>query len=179
METIEKLKKQIEYRDKQIETLSGTISKSMGVNTRPAHRFEIGDHWVLVDPKMDDEMFERMRNAVDINSDIIHKGEQKINYDSLCLLIARLDFDGTTDYDKDQPTDKYHSLKIVTWKKKLVGNLEMYITFTYKFVEAPDTFNHTGTIIELVQGTEFQEIKFDSIAKLDLLIKLLGGYENA
>ena len=35
----------------------GVISTAMGVNTRPAHRFEYKGHWVLVDPNMPEGMF--------------------------------------------------------------------------------------------------------------------------
>jgi hypothetical protein len=35
-----------------------THSKSMGVNTKPAHRLMVGEFWVLVDPNMPLEQFE-------------------------------------------------------------------------------------------------------------------------
>jgi hypothetical protein len=38
----------------------GEISKSMGVDTRPAHKFEVNGYWVMVDPKMPIEQFKAM-----------------------------------------------------------------------------------------------------------------------
>jgi hypothetical protein len=35
----------------------GEVSKSMGVDTKPAHMFEINGYWVLVDPTMSEDFF--------------------------------------------------------------------------------------------------------------------------
>ncbi len=72
-------------------------------------------------------------------------------------------FECKVDYDKDFPTDKYYSLKIATYKKKIVGNLEIHITDSFKFVEAPDTYKYQHTTVEICQGTEYQEIKIDKM----------------
>jgi len=72
-------------------------------------------------------------------------------------------FECKVDYDKDFATDEYYSLKIATYKKKIVGNLEIHITDSFKFVEAPDTYKYQSTTVEIVQGTEFQEIKIDKM----------------
>jgi len=42
----------------------GEISKSMGVDTKPAHRFEINGFWVLVDSKMPKHEFEKFKQAL-------------------------------------------------------------------------------------------------------------------
>ena len=35
----------------------GEVSKSMNIQTRPAHRFEINGYWILVDPTMSEDFF--------------------------------------------------------------------------------------------------------------------------
>jgi len=82
-------------------------------------------------------------------------------------------FECNIDYDRAFPTDEYYSLKIVTYKKKIVGNLKIHITDTFKFIEAPDTYKYQGTTVEIVQGTEFQEIKIDKMWQLLMLIDML------
>lgn len=82
------------------------------------------------------------------------------------------------DYDKNFPTDEYYSLKIATYKKKIVGNLEIHITDIFKFVEAPDTYKYQSTKVEIVQGTEFQEIKIDKMWQLLMLIDMLQGVQR-
>jgi hypothetical protein len=42
----------------------GQISKSMGVDTKPAHKFKIGEYWVMVDPNMPEEMFNFYKNKI-------------------------------------------------------------------------------------------------------------------
>lgn len=54
----------------------GEISPSMRVDTKPAKRFEIAGHWVLVDPNMPDQMFEKLKMAVIIH-DVQFKTKQK------------------------------------------------------------------------------------------------------
>ena len=41
-----------------------SMSQSMGVNTKPAYRFEIDGYWVLVDPNMPEEMFNRLNFVI-------------------------------------------------------------------------------------------------------------------
>ena len=79
------------------------------------------------------------------------------------------------DYDKDFATDGYYSLKIATYKKKIVGNIEIHITDSYIYVEALDTYKYQNTTVEIVQGTEFQEIKIDKISQLLMLINIIQG----
>lgn len=86
-------------------------------------------------------------------------------------------FECKVDYDKDFATDEYYSLKIATYKKKIVGNLEIHITDRFKFVEAPDTYKYQSTTVEIVQGTEFQEIKIDKMWQLLMLIDMLQGVQ--
>jgi hypothetical protein len=38
----------------------GQVSTSMGVDTKPAHCFEIDGYWVLVDPNMPDEELNKL-----------------------------------------------------------------------------------------------------------------------
>lgn len=87
-------------------------------------------------------------------------------------------FECKVDYDKDFATDEYYSLKIATYKKKIVGNLEIHITDSFKFVEAPDTYKYQSTTVEIVQGTEFQEIKIDKMWQLLMLIDMLQGVQR-
>jgi len=54
----------------------GEISPSMRVNTKPAKRFEISGHWVLVDPNMPDWMFDRLKMAITIH-DVQFKTKKK------------------------------------------------------------------------------------------------------
>lgn len=42
----------------------GEISKSMGVDTKPAHKFQIGEYWVMVDSNMPEEMFNFYKNKI-------------------------------------------------------------------------------------------------------------------
>ena len=87
-------------------------------------------------------------------------------------------FECKVDYDKDFAADEYYSLKIATYKKKIVGNLEIHITDIFKFVEAPDTYKYQSTTVEIVQGTEFQEIKIDKMWQLLMLIDMLQGVQR-
>lgn len=93
-------------------------------------------------------------------------------------LEGKYGFECKVDYDKDFATDEYYSLKIATYKKKIVGNLEIHITDSFKFVEAPDTYKYQSTIVEIVQGTEFQEIKIDKMWQLLMLIDMLQGVQR-
>jgi len=88
-------------------------------------------------------------------------------------------FECKVDYDKDFATDEYYSLKLATYKKKIVGDLEIHITDTFKFVEALDTYKYQSTIVEIVQGIEFQEIKIDKMWQLLMLIDMLQGVQLA
>ena len=42
----------------------GQVSTSMGVNTKPAHRFEIDGYWVLVDPNMPKEILNKLETLL-------------------------------------------------------------------------------------------------------------------
>jgi hypothetical protein len=42
----------------------GEISKSMNINTRPAHKFEINGYWVMVDSKMPTSEFNHIKNEL-------------------------------------------------------------------------------------------------------------------
>jgi hypothetical protein len=42
------------------EKTEGEFSHSMGVNTRPAHRFKINGYWVLIDGNMPTEDFKKI-----------------------------------------------------------------------------------------------------------------------
>lgn len=55
--------------------VEGEISKSMGVETKPAHKLEIGGYWVLVDPKMPQPMIDRLKMAVMIHDVEIEKND--------------------------------------------------------------------------------------------------------
>jgi hypothetical protein len=78
------------------------------------------------------------------------------------------------DYDKNFSTDPYYDLKIVTYKRKLKGDLEIHVTDTFKFDEAPDEWKYQSTTVELVQRAEFQEIPIDKMWQLVMLIQLLS-----
>jgi hypothetical protein len=45
---------------------TGIVSPSMNVNTKPAHRIEIDGYWVLIDPSMPDEVFERFKRKLEL-----------------------------------------------------------------------------------------------------------------
>ncbi len=87
-------------------------------------------------------------------------------------------FEFKVNYDKNFATDEYYSLKTATYKKKIVGNLEIYITDSFEFVAAPDTYKYQSTKVEIVQGTEFQEIKIDKMWQLLMLIDMLQGVQR-
>jgi hypothetical protein len=42
----------------------GEVSKSMNIQTRPAHRFEINGYWVMVDSKMPTSEFNHIKNEL-------------------------------------------------------------------------------------------------------------------
>jgi hypothetical protein len=42
----------------------GEVSKSMGVDTKTAHRFEINGYWVMVDSKMPTSEFNHIKNEL-------------------------------------------------------------------------------------------------------------------
>lgn len=78
----------------------GVISTAMGVNTRPAHRFEYKGHWVLVDQKMPDEMFDNFTSLIDFHGSmrnelnkirtIINADENESTFDEVERLQSRL-----------------------------------------------------------------------------------------
>lgn len=78
------------------------------------------------------------------------------------------------DYDKNFSTDPYYDLKIVTYKRKLKGDLEIHVTDTFKFDAAPDEWKYQSTSVELVQRAEFQEIPINKMWQLVMLIQLLS-----
>jgi hypothetical protein len=47
-----------------MKTEQGEISKSMGVDTKPAHKLNYRGHWVLVAPEMPEKDLEDMKNAL-------------------------------------------------------------------------------------------------------------------
>ena len=53
----------------------GEVSKSMGVDTKPAHRFEINGYWIMVDSKMPDENFKLLKKAVLSDYDLFRKNK--------------------------------------------------------------------------------------------------------
>lgn len=94
----------------------GQISKSMGVDTKPAHKFEIGKFWVMVDPKMPKEMFQILKVLSKIDDvemsyseNSNNSFERNIDISTADLINAR--FVSKTDYDKDFSTDEYYSIK--------------------------------------------------------------------
>ena len=44
----------------------GEISKSMGVDTKPAHRLEYKGHWILIDPKINEKYLGEIRMALNL-----------------------------------------------------------------------------------------------------------------
>ena len=48
--------------------MQGEISKSMGVDTKPAHKFEINGYWLMLDPNADKATVEEVESLVKINS---------------------------------------------------------------------------------------------------------------
>jgi hypothetical protein len=78
------------------------------------------------------------------------------------------------DYDKNFSTDPYYDLKIVTYKRNLKEDLEIHVTDTFKFDEAPDEWKYQSTTVELVQRAEFQEISINKMWQLIMLIQLLS-----
>ena len=42
----------------------GVISKSMGINTKPAHRFEVDGYWVMVDPQAPIDWVEELKKKL-------------------------------------------------------------------------------------------------------------------
>jgi len=42
------------------ENHEGKFSHSMGINTKPAHRFKINGYWVLIDGNMPEEDFKKI-----------------------------------------------------------------------------------------------------------------------
>jgi hypothetical protein len=42
----------------------GEVSKSMGVDTKPAHKFKINGYWVMVDSKMSEKDFNKLKFVV-------------------------------------------------------------------------------------------------------------------
>lgn len=87
-------------------------------------------------------------------------------------------FECKIDYDKDFATDEYYSLKIATYKKKIVGELEIHVTDSFKFSEAPDVYKYESTTVEIVQGAEFQEINIDKMWQVLMLIDMLQGVQR-
>jgi hypothetical protein len=91
-------------------------------------------------------------------------------------LVENHGFECKEDYCKNIPEDEFYSLKMRTYKKKIVGKLEIHVTDVFEFVEAPDVFKYIKTIVELVQCAEFTELKkVDTQFKLLKFINLLNG----
>lgn len=85
-------------------------------------------------------------------------------------------FNCKTDYDKNSKTDKVYNLKIDTYKKKIVGNLEIHVTNSYDFIAGD--WKYSTTTFEICQGSEYQELKINSLEELITLINILSGYKK-
>jgi hypothetical protein len=48
-----------------MKTEKGEISKSMGIDTKPAHSFKIKDYWILVDPTMPEHEVKTLKNHIE------------------------------------------------------------------------------------------------------------------
>jgi len=44
--------------------MKGEISKSMGINTRPSHKFEINGYWLMLDPNADEATIEQVQDLI-------------------------------------------------------------------------------------------------------------------
>lgn len=51
----------------QCEPCRGVVSQSMGVNTKPAHKYEYDGYWILIDPKAPNEFVEKVKLAIAIH----------------------------------------------------------------------------------------------------------------
>ena len=49
--------------------VKGEISTSMGVNTKPAHSFEANGYWILIDPKMPEKDFLKLKEIILANTE--------------------------------------------------------------------------------------------------------------
>lgn len=49
--------------------VKGEISTSMGVNTKPAHSFEVNGYWILIDPKMPEKDFLKLKEIILANTE--------------------------------------------------------------------------------------------------------------
>lgn len=54
----------LSYWDVKSQQAKGIISESMGVNTKPAHKFNVKGYWILVDPTITDDMLENLKNCL-------------------------------------------------------------------------------------------------------------------
>lgn len=45
--------------------MKGEISKSMGVDTKPAHKFEINGYWLMLDPNADEATVKMLRDFIE------------------------------------------------------------------------------------------------------------------
>lgn len=152
----------------------------MGVDTKPAHKFEIGKFWVMVDPKMPKEMFQILKVLSKIDDvemsyseNSNNSFERNIDISTADLINAR--FVSKTDYDKYFSTDEYYSIKYTTFKRKIVGDIEIHVTDLFKFKDAPDEWDYLNTTVELVFNCNFQELHITKFYQLVSLIKILEG----
>jgi uncharacterized paraquat-inducible protein A len=47
--------------------MEGEISKSMGIDTKPAHKFEINGFWLMLDPNADEATVEQVQGLITEN----------------------------------------------------------------------------------------------------------------
>lgn len=158
----------------------GEISKSMGVDTKPAHKFQIGEYWVMADPKMPQPMFEKLKMAamihdVEFSHPQVPKDSFQRNIDISTADLINAGFVSKTDYDKDFTTDEYYSIKYTTFKRKIVGDIEIHVTDNFKFKDAPDEWDYLNTTVELGFNCNFQELHITKFYQLVSLIKILEG----
>ncbi len=158
----------------------GEISKSMGVDTKPAHKFEIGKFWVMADPKMPKPMFENLEmlaiiHDVGMTCSEIPNDSFERNIDISTADLINAGFVPKTDYDKDFSTDEYYSIKYTTFKRKIVGDIEIHVTDHFKFKDAPDEWDYLNTTVELGFYCNFQELHITKFYQLVSLIKILEG----
>lgn len=77
--------------------MEGEISKSMGVNTKPAHKFEINGFWLLLDPNADDAT---LKLFIEITTSCRTCKHQEVDsFEMPCLKCSKMTKSGTNNWE--------------------------------------------------------------------------------
>ena len=94
--------------------------------------------------------------------------------------LQSLGFTLETTYDRDFSSDKFHTLRLDTFRLPVVHQLGIEVTICYvpQGKHSEPIWKHHSTVVEIQTGNGFYETGCNSLISLHGLIRGLGGSEH-